>query len=87
MCLVFSCSNETNEVKKFIEKEKVSNESMDTVTISHTENGILKVKINANKLERFSKPESLVKISNGLEVFFMIQKKKLNHSCLLKMLK
>ena len=70
MCLVFSCSNETNELEKYIEKEKVSNESMDTVTISHTENGILKVKINANKLERFAKPESIVRISNSLEVFY-----------------
>ena len=43
---------------------------MDTVTISHTENGILKVKINATKLERFAKPESIVRISNSLEVFY-----------------
>ena len=43
--LVFSCSNDTKELEKYIEKEKVSNESMDTVTISHTENGILKVKL------------------------------------------
>ena len=75
--LVFSCSNDTKELEKYIEKEKVSNESMDTVTISHTENGILKVKINANKLERFSKPESIVRISNSLEVFFYDSKEKI----------
>ena len=38
---------------------------------------VFKVNINANKLERFSKPESIVRISNRLEVFFYDSKEKI----------
>ena len=68
--VLFSCSNNSELVKEFIPEKKMFVEKMEDVKILHTEDGLLKVKINANTIERFQDTIPNLCFSNKLEVIF-----------------
>lgn len=65
-----SCSNTNESIKDFITLEKSAIETITEAEILHTENGILKVKINSNKIERYHEKEPQIVLTNGIEIFF-----------------
>lgn len=69
-----SCSNTPESIKDFITLEKSAVETITEAEILHTENGILKVKINSNKIERFHDKEPQIVLTNGIEIFFYSDK-------------
>ena len=68
--LLFSCSNDPEIVKTFISKEGLPIEQSKKVKIIQTEYGLIKIKLEAEKIERFIEPKEVLKISNGLRVEF-----------------
>lgn len=53
-----------------MEDDYLANELIKEATIIQTENGNVKMKLHAMKIERLSDPNSLVRISEGVEVRF-----------------
>ncbi|MBC8266009.1 MAG: LPS export ABC transporter periplasmic protein LptC [Flavobacteriales bacterium] len=68
--LFFSCSNDTKIVKTFVSNEKVPSETLKQAELTYTEKGKVKVKIIAQKIERFTKPSPTINFSQGLVVYF-----------------
>lgn len=68
--LFHSCSNDPKIVESFATTEILPSETMKQVELIYTENGILKVKIIANKIERFSTPTPVIDFSEGILVYF-----------------
>ena len=68
--VLFSCSNNSELVQEYIAEKKLFVEKMEDVKILHTEDGLLKVKINANTIERFQDTIPHLCFSNKLEVIF-----------------
>ena len=68
--LFYSCSNDPELVKEFIEAESLPIERIKRAKMLHTENGILKVKIIANTVKRFKDIQPGLVFSNGMEVIF-----------------
>ena len=65
-----SCSNDPKVVESFATTEILPSETMKQAELIYTENGILKVKIIANKIERFLKPTPVIDFSEGILVYF-----------------
>ncbi len=68
--LLYSCANDPAAVKEFIETGNSPIERINEAEILHTENGLLKVKIIANTIERFKDIQPHLVFSNGIEVIF-----------------
>ena len=68
--IFYSCSNDPKIVESFATTEILPSETMKQAELIYTENGILKVKIIANKIERFSKPTPIIDFSEGILVYF-----------------
>lgn len=68
--LFFSCSNDPELVKEFIETENLPIEKIKSAKMLHTENGILRVKVIANTIKRFKDIQPALVFSNGMEVIF-----------------
>jgi LPS export ABC transporter protein LptC len=68
--LLTSCSNDPKEVETFVSSENLPLETMKQAELIYTENGILKAKIIANKIERFLKPTPVIDFSEGILVYF-----------------
>lgn len=68
--ILFSCSNDPELVKEFIETENFPIEKIEGAEMLHTENGVLKVKILATTIKRFKDIRPQLVFSNGLEVIF-----------------
>ncbi len=68
--LFYSCSNDPELVKEFIETENLPIERIKRAKMLHTENGVLKVKLIANTIKRFKDTQPGLVFSNGLEVIF-----------------
>ena len=69
-CVFYACSNDSQEIKEFIEIENLPVEEITEAEIIHTENGILKLKIIANTINRFEDIQPQIVFSNGVKVFF-----------------
>ena len=68
--LLYSCSNDPEEVKGFIKTENLPIEKIEGAEMLQTENGILKVQIIAETIKRFQDVQPQLVFSNGLEVVF-----------------
>ena len=53
-----------------MEDDYLANELIKEATITQTENGNIKMELHAMKFERISEPNSLIRISEGVEVRF-----------------
>ena len=65
-----SCSNNPDLVKEFIRNENLPVEVLKETSLIHTENGEIKVKLEASKIERFTSPTSFLNLSDGVSVYF-----------------
>ncbi len=71
LCIIFfSCSNNPELIKEFIETENLPIEKIEGAEIFHTEHGILQVKIIATTINRFNDIQPQLVFSNGIEVTF-----------------
>ena len=68
--LLASCSNDPKIVETFVSSEELPLETMKQAELLYTEKGKVKVKILAQKIERFTKPNSTVNFSDGIVVYF-----------------
>ena len=68
--LLSSCSNDPDIVKTFVTQEGLPIEQSHEVKIIQTEHGLIKIKLEAEKVERFIDPKEILKLSNGLRVEF-----------------
>ena len=68
--LLYSCSNDPEEVKEFIKTENLPIEKIEGAEMLQTENGILKVQIIAETIKRFQDAQPQLVFSNGLKVVF-----------------
>ena len=70
LCLLSSCSNDPKEVETFVSSEDMPIEVMKEVELIYTEQGKIKVKIMAEKIERYLNQNPSVYFSNGVLVHF-----------------
>ena len=68
--IFYSCSNDPELVKEFIELDALPIEKIEAAEMLHTENGLLKVKIIATTIKRFEDVSPQLVFSNGIEVIF-----------------
>ena len=68
--LLYSCSNDPEEVKGFIKTENLPIEKIEGAEMLQTENGIEKVQLIAETRKRFQDVQPQLVFSNGLEVVF-----------------
>ena len=66
----FSCNNDSNLIDELTIKNNIANEELTNAELFHTENGFLKVKILAGKIERFKDIQPELILSKNIEVFF-----------------
>tara|TARA_B100001250_G_scaffold169230_1_gene145754 strand:+ start:1560 stop:2105 length:546 start_codon:yes stop_codon:yes gene_type:complete len=68
--ILFSCSNNPELVKEFIELEDLPIEQIKGAEMLHTEEGVLKLRIVAANIKRFKDTQPHLIFSDGLEVAF-----------------
>ena len=68
--LLASCSNEPKIVETFVSRDKLPLETIKQAELLYTEKGKVKVKILAQKIERFTKPNPTIDFSEGIVVYF-----------------
>ena len=68
--ILYSCSNDPDIVKTFVPQEGLPIEQSKEVKIIQTEHGLIKIRLEAEKIERFVNPKEILKLSNGLRVEF-----------------
>jgi len=77
LLLLFSCSNESGEVKKILAKKNFKQEIAEEVTILYSDSAIVKVRITSPTLKRYElRGESYDEFPNGLLVEFLNENKK-----------
>ena len=67
---LLSCSNNPELVKEFIVEKDLPIEVIKQADMIHTENGKIKVRIVANKIERFQNQQPGLIFSEHMEVYF-----------------
>ena len=65
-----SCSNDPKIVETFVSSEELPLETIKQAELLYTEKGKVKVKILAQKIERFTKPNPTINFSEGIVVYF-----------------
>ena len=65
-----SCSNDPKIVETFVSSEELPLETIKQAELLYTEKGKVKVKILAQKIERFTKPDPTINFSEGIVVYF-----------------
>lgn len=65
-----SCENSKENINNFISSEVLPVEELTHAEIIYTENGMLKVKVMSNKMERFVNDEDRVKLFGGVHFDF-----------------
>ena len=65
-----SCENSKENISNFISSEELPVEELTHSEIIYTENGMLKVKIMSNKMERFVNDEDRVELFDGVHFDF-----------------
>jgi LPS export ABC transporter protein LptC len=70
LMMLFSCTNDPKLVQDFVRGKEQPIEQIKEAEILHTENGKIKVKVVANKIERFQNQHPGLIFSEGMEVYF-----------------
>ena len=65
-----SCKNDPSLVSELFEEKEFPIEIIEQSKLIHTENGLIKIEINANKIERFMDDSPRLLFSEGFEVIF-----------------
>ena len=65
-----SCTNDPHLVSELFEDKKLPIEIIEKSNLIHTENGLIKLEIIANKIERFIDDSPRLLFSEGFEVIF-----------------
>ena len=65
-----SCENSKENIINFISSEELPLEELTHSEIMYTENGMIKVKIMSNKMQRFVNDEDRVKLFDGVHFDF-----------------
>lgn len=68
--VLISCTNDPKLVKEFVSDKQQAIEQIKGAELLHTENGKIKVKIVAGKIERFQNSQPQLIFSDHLEVYF-----------------
>jgi LPS export ABC transporter protein LptC len=68
--LLISCTNNTKLVQEFVSDKEQAIEQIKGAELLHTENGNIKVKIVAGKIERFQNKQPHLVFSEKIEVYF-----------------
>ena len=68
--LLSSCSNDPKIVETFVRSEELPLETIKQAELLYTEKGKVKVKILAQKIETFTKPNPTINFSEGIVVYF-----------------
>ena len=68
--MFISCKNDPYLVSELFEDKKLPIEIIEKSNLIHTENGLIKLEIIANKIERFIDDSPRLLFSEGFEVIF-----------------
>ena len=68
--ILISCGNDPDILRTFIDRDNLPVEQSTQVVISHTEQGNVKIRLEASSVERFEKPSTIIKLSQGLSMYF-----------------
>jgi LPS export ABC transporter protein LptC len=68
--ILFSCVNDLDTIKKISYKSSDPDERTRDLNVFYTDSGYAKIEVYAKIAETYSKPESVVKIKDGLKVTF-----------------
>ena len=68
--LLFSCVNDPNIVKEFVEQEKLPVEETEYAKIIVTDNGDLKVKASANSIKRYDDIQPALILEGDVKITF-----------------
>ena len=68
--LSISCTNNPHLVSELFEDQNLPIEIIEKSNLIHTENGLIKLEIIANKIERFIDDSPRLLLSDGFEVVF-----------------
>ena len=67
---LISCTNDTKLVQEFVSDEQQPIEQIKGAELLHTENGTVKVRLVASRIERFQNIQPALIFSDHLEVYF-----------------
>ena len=70
LVVLVSCTNDPKLVQDFVSDKEQAIEQIKEVELVHTENGKIKVRILADKIERFQKQQPGLIFSEKIEVYF-----------------
>lgn len=70
VCLLFSCVNDLDTIKKVTYDPKSPDNVTKNLVLKYTDSGFAKIQIFAKIAETYNKPESVIKIKDGLKVHF-----------------
>ena len=70
LLLFISCTNDPHLVSELFEDKNLPIEIIEKSNLIHTENGLIKIEIIANKIERFVDDSPRLLFSDGFEVVF-----------------
>ena len=68
--ILFSCTNDLDDIKKVTFDPKAPDEVSTNLKMFFTDSGYAKVRIYANLTEKYSNPEKVTKLKDGLRVDF-----------------
>lgn len=70
LVLIGSCSNDMDQIRKISYKPTDPDERTNNLKIFYTDSGYAKLQIYAKVAETYSKPESVIKMKDSIEVMF-----------------
>jgi len=70
LVVLISCTNDPNLVQEFVSDKQQPIEQIKEAKLIHTENGKVKVRLVASRIERFQNIQPALIFSNHLEVYF-----------------
>ena len=70
LLVLLACTNDPELVKGFVQNKEQAIEQIKGAELLHTENGKIKVRIVANKIERFKDRQPGLIFSENMEVYF-----------------
>lgn len=68
--ILFSCVNDLDTIRKVTYDSKAADEVTQHLNVMYTDSGYARVRIYATYAERFSKPEDITKLKDGIKVDF-----------------
>lgn len=70
LCLTAGCENDKNEITKVTTVDKTPLESIRNLETIYSDSGIIKVKVNAPLLYKYTTPKTITELPRGLHIEF-----------------